>query len=492
MFNPAKGDKSLLFNVEHPDPKDPLHKYGVDDGFGYVDENGRAHKFIGYYTWKYWRYLFDGVASLADAYVYTGDGKYASKAAVLLDRIADVYPSMDWKPYAERGWFHSDGDTALGKIEGRIWETVQMTLLVDAYDKVLSGTDDPALHAFLKAQAERYELLTPKGTRELLVQNIDDRVIREVVAGIHSGRIIGNEGLHQRTMATCAVALDSDPESAEWLDWLFQPDGGALPALIVGNLDRDGVSPEAGPGYALMWGAGFAEVANLIADYPRYTKHDLYSGFPQFRATFTAAYRMAALGIATPNIGDSGSTGAVARVSVDPAFIANGFRYTRDPAMAVAAYRANGNSAAGLGRDIFADNPDSLTAEIERLGKEAGPRPVASSLMSGYGLGLLESDAGPTGAALSCYYGRSIFHGHFDHLNFDLLAFGKWLAPDHGYPEFATSGWTHRTAVTINSLSHNVVTVNQKPQERGYGGKARLFKRLPGLSVLRSDAPCAY
>lgn len=103
LFNPAKGDTSLLFNTDHPDPKDPLHKFGVDDGFGYVAKNGRAYKFIGYYTWKYWRYINGGLAVLADAFLYTGDKRYAHKAAILLDRIADVYPSMDWKPYADRG-----------------------------------------------------------------------------------------------------------------------------------------------------------------------------------------------------------------------------------------------------------------------------------------------------------------------------------------------------------------------------------------------------
>ncbi|MGB7158264.1 MAG: hypothetical protein WBD40_09380 [Tepidisphaeraceae bacterium] len=492
LFNPAKGDRSLLFNAEHPDPKDPLHKYGVDDGFGYIDENGRVHRFIGYYTWKYWRHLFSGVDALADAFVYTGDRQYAHKAAVLLDRIADVYPTMDWKPYAERGWYHSDGNSTFGKIEGRIWECGVMSGLVGAYDKVLSGTaDDPALYAFLKSRSEQFKLPAPKGTRDLLVQNIDDRLLREIVKGIHAGQIIGNEGMHQRTMATCAVALDSQPESEQWLDWVFAPDGGALPGLIVGDLDRDGISPEAGPGYALSWGVGFAEVANLIGDYPRYAKQNLYRDFPQFRATFTSAYRLCALGVATPNIGDTGSTGSVGRANVNVAFMADGYRYTRDPALAVAAYRANGNSAKGLGRDIFAKDPDTLAAEIEQHGKKAGPRAVGSSLVSGYGLALLESDAGPAGTALSFYYGRSTYHGHLDHLNIDLLAFGKWLMPDHGYPEFATA-WPHRSAVTINSLAHNLVLIDQQPQEREYGGKTRLFNRLPGLSVFQADAPGGY
>jgi len=57
-------------------------------GFGYVGKNGRAYKFIGYYTWKYWEYINNGLAALADAFLYTGDKRYAHKAAIFLDRIA--------------------------------------------------------------------------------------------------------------------------------------------------------------------------------------------------------------------------------------------------------------------------------------------------------------------------------------------------------------------------------------------------------------------
>ena len=37
VFEPARADRSLLFNAEHPDPADPLHRFGVDDGEGYVE-----------------------------------------------------------------------------------------------------------------------------------------------------------------------------------------------------------------------------------------------------------------------------------------------------------------------------------------------------------------------------------------------------------------------------------------------------------------------
>lgn len=95
QFDTSKGDKSLLFNTAHPDPSDPLHKYGVDDGYGYIDQNGRAHRFVGYYVWKKWDYISTGLAALAEAYIYTGDKLYARKAAITLDHIADVYPEMD-------------------------------------------------------------------------------------------------------------------------------------------------------------------------------------------------------------------------------------------------------------------------------------------------------------------------------------------------------------------------------------------------------------
>ncbi|MGH7955615.1 MAG: heparinase II/III domain-containing protein, partial [Opitutaceae bacterium] len=350
---------------------------------------------------------------------------------------------------------------------------------------------DDALFAFLKKQSERYDLPTYKGRRDWFVNNIDDRILRTIFNAVRGRQILGNEGLHQRAVASAAVALNTPPETTLWLDWLFDPAGGAIPGLIVGQLDRDGMSPEAAPDYTNLWSTCLAEVARILSNYTHYTKHDIFRDFPQFRATFTAGYRVKALGLARPNIGDTGFTGSVDGGYARADFIATGYRYTKDPALAIAAYRANGNSALGLGRDVFANDSDSIANDIERLGARAGPRPAGSSLLSGYGLALLESGTAPHGTAVSLYYGRSIHHGHADHLNFDLFAFGHWLAPDHGNPEIK-SRWPHRTAVTANTLSHNTVVVDQKPQIRGYGGHTRLFQQLPGLSVVQIDARSAY
>lgn len=491
QFDASKGDKSLLFNAEHPDPKDPLHKYGVDDGFGYIDQNGRSHKFIGYYTWKYWNYINSGLAALADAYLYTGEKNYARKAAIILDRIADVYPDMDWKPYADRGWYHSDGGSGIGKIEGRIWETGVVQVFADSYDKILSGTiDNPELFSFLALQSQKYQLPEKKGTRDLFLKNVDDRILRTAYKGILSKQIWGNQGMHQLSMAMCALALNTQPETTEWLDWIFAPKGGNIPGLMIANFDHDGTSDEGAPGYNLIWGRLITQVVDRLEGYSAYTKHNIIREFPQFNTTFLASYRMAALGIAIPNIGDSGSTGSVGS-GINPQFIAQGYILTRNPEFAKAAYLSNKRSAEGLGRNIYSNDPDAISREIKKIGENAGPRPEGGYLMTGFGLALLESGKGKSGIAVANNYGRTIGHAHPDMLNFDLFAFGNWLAPDHGYPEYATrmpsnNDWTGST------ISHNTVFVNEQPQKEIWGGYSRIFKQVKGFGVFELDGKKAY
>lgn len=491
QFDASKGDESLLFNVDHPDPKDPLHKFGVDDGFGYIDQNGRSHKFIAYYNWKHWDYINKALTELGDAYIYTGNKLYARKAAIILDRLADVYPAMEWNTYASKGWYGSDGGTLIGKIGGSIWETSLVRIFIDNYDKIISGTiNNPELYSFLKKQSQKYRLPSEKGTRQLFLKNVDDGLLREVYKGALSKKIKGNQGMHQLSVAMAALALDSQPETTAWLDWVFSPEGGNISGQMINNLDHDGTTEEGAPGYTFMWGRLVTDLADRLEGYKGYTKHNIMKEFPQYGTTFIAAYRMSALGIALPNIGDAGATGLRTNY-IDPQFIAKGYRYTRNPEYAKAAYRGNKGSAEGLERDIFAKDPERISEEIRTIGESAGPRPEGGYLMSGFGLGILESGKGNTGIALTSNYGRTIKHAHPDMLNFDLFAFGNWLAPDHGYPEYATpmpsnNDWTGST------ISHNTVLVNEQPQKEIWSGYSRIFKQLDGIGVFELDGKKAY
>ncbi|MCC6483264.1 MAG: heparinase II/III family protein [Armatimonadetes bacterium] len=492
LFNPAKGDRSLLFNTDHPDPSDPLHTYGVDDGFGYKAADGRTYKFVGYYTWKLWRELLGGLQRLSEAYLYTGDKTYARKAAIILDRIADVYPSMDWKTYADMGWYHSDGSSHKGKIEGCIWETGVVRWMADSYDMILSGTvDNPELYAFLSDRAKAYALPRPKGTRDLFVANVDDNILRCAAQAIKDGRIRGNEGMHQSAMAALATALNTDPETSQWLDYIFAPEGGAIPGVIVGKIDRDGFGGEGAPGYSLLWNSVIADLAERLATFPAYNRHSIFRDFPQFRRSYTSAWRACVLGLSTPSIGDSGATGLLAAINVDPERMARGFYYLRDAEIARATWEANGKSAKGLHGTVFDPDPEKLAEDIEKAAKSQTQQSVSSRNLAGFGLADLESGGAKDGTALWLYYGRMDHHGHADRLNIGMYAFGVDLAPDLGYPEFAAD-WPHRYAWTNNTLSHNTVIVDGAPQERNLSGRPLWFRQFDGIGAAQIESPGVY
>ncbi|MGI5820403.1 MAG: heparinase II/III domain-containing protein [Armatimonadota bacterium] len=492
-FDASLGDRSLLFNTDHPDPDDPLHTWGVDDGWGYVNQDGREFRFIGYYTWQHWRQIRRMLDHLAEAWVYTGDEIYARKAGILLDRIADVYPEMDWRPYAERGWYHSSGGSRMGKIEGRIWETGTIRGFALNYDRVADGLDEsPALLEFLAEKARQYDLPGEKGSAEDLFRNIEEGILRVGAEAIMSDQIRGNEGMHQSAMAAIAMAFDRDPETGEWMDWIFAEDGGAIPGTIVGRIDRDGVGAEGAPSYSLGWIGSIANLADFIAEYDGYDTNDIYRDYPMFGRGFTAGWKLVVLGLGTPNIGDAGSTGSMGRIGVNPELMARGYRHLRDPEIAIAAWRANNHSAAGLQRRVYDEDPDAIAGEIERAGSEAGPaQPRGGFMRAGYGLSSLEVGHREAGTALWTYFGRNSGHGHRDRLNVGIYGFGLKLSPDLGYPEFATA-WPKRREWTDNTISHNTVVVDARPQAANWAGQPAFFKTLDGVSGVEIRSENVY
>ena len=98
--------------------------------------------------------LTDALDSLRDAYLYTGEAKYGRTGAILLDRIADVYPGFDLLVY--RDYYNSHGYTYRGKILGCIWEQITAKSFASAYDAFFPMMDDVYVVNFLKKKAETY------------------------------------------------------------------------------------------------------------------------------------------------------------------------------------------------------------------------------------------------------------------------------------------------------------------------------------------------
>ena len=507
VFSPERGDRSLLYNSEHPDPNDPLHMYGVDDGYGWTDTDGKKYQFVAYYShWMQLSVPRSILDILSQAYVYTGDARYAHKALVLMDRLADLYPTYQGG-YASGGY-----GAAGGKITDYVWECGLLRSVAVSVDRVVSGTADaPELYEFLAGKGRQYQLPHPKGSRELLMQNIDDGILREGARAVMERDIMGNQGMHQSSITACALALNTNPETEQWLDWLFQSrpadrpspegsptfDGGFIPGLIIGSIDRDGVGAECAPSYSLGWGSTFGAIADWLAEYDGYTKHDIYRDLPPFKATVTAPWRLLVLGYTTPNIGDSGGCGSIGKVGVSAGTMARRYRYTRDPMAALAAYYANGESAEGLGRDIFQADPDATSKEIAEIARqyEGEENPfIGGSNRAGYRMASVEYGWGRDGTALWMYYGDTAGgnHGHRDRLNFDIMYRGICMLPDHGYPE-QTGTWPQRLHCTRNTIFHNTVVVNQMQQiHEQKGGYPELFCQLEDFGAVRVDSPQVY
>ncbi|MBT3376977.1 MAG: hypothetical protein HN742_39520 [Lentisphaerae bacterium] len=500
-FHRERGDRSLLFNSEHPDPNDPLHKVYVDDGVGMVDEKGNRHRMIAYYTeWAQWGSVRRAVNDLAMAYTLTDDRRFAHKAAVLLDRVADVYPAMDYGIQAELG-LESSRPGCPGRVVDYVWECRHSWNRASAYDRVFDGIQgDEALAAFCSRQAARYKLGEKHSVADVC-RHIEQNILIDQLQAVKDIRINGNNGAHHLTALMTAIALDRGAVTTTYLDWLFEPTfpgcgsprhvpPGGMPLMLVSGLDRDGMGGECGS-YGLGWVFRFVEIAEVLADYPAYTNNNLLRDFPKLKQCFLVAPRMLCLDAALPNIGDSGSTGYWGRPGAAQ-FYARGYRLYRDPAMAATAMRyADGNPRALRQADaIFDADPTALEKEIATAAASV-PFTVRCEHLGRYGQAVLQTEKTTQGRALWIHYGKGKGHSHSDCLNIGVYAKNIDMLPDLGYPEY-TAAWPKRHAWTAHTISHETLCVNDTRSAYSPGGKINLFGVQPPLRVIDVASKGAY
>ncbi|WP_158301730.1 OmpL47-type beta-barrel domain-containing protein [Paenibacillus mesophilus] len=395
IFQPNLADRSLLVNTLYPE-KGPT--WGVDDGFGWVNEKGERYTFVAYYThWFVWYgsgMIQDALSSLRDAYLYTGDVKYARAGTALLDRIADVYPDMDTMLHDKTIYLNSHGGTGLGKAVGSIWETSLVKEFISAYDAFYPAMDDSQLTQFLDGKSRQYRLTNSKSTAGGIRRNIEDGIIRQVFPAVKAAQIRGNDGMHQSALAMAAVVYDTLPETKQWLDFTFQTGGntsnppgvtgGNILNTLIGTVDRDGHGNEASPGYNSLWLSTDQLTADILEGYDLYPGADLYENV-KFRKMFSAFYPLILSEKYTANIGDTGSTGNPGISVLKLADMVKAFNKFGDPIYAQLAYFLNGNRADGIHLDIFSANPNEIAERIRSAIAEHGTLNMDSDNLTGYG-----------------------------------------------------------------------------------------------------------
>ena len=92
--------------------------------------------------------IWFGIAALL-----TGIRVYARKAAVILARIATLYPEMDCQAWSKKGPYSYAKVRVVGKVLDMIWDNFLVDKLLRSYALVEATVrDDPEFLTFLKAK----------------------------------------------------------------------------------------------------------------------------------------------------------------------------------------------------------------------------------------------------------------------------------------------------------------------------------------------------
>ncbi|MBQ6901747.1 MAG: S-layer homology domain-containing protein [Oscillospiraceae bacterium] len=345
----------------------------VDDGWGYAPGNAwtvnntNADKwtFIAHYAHNgFWmagaNIVRDALQSLRLAYVYTGEEKYGRLGAVMIDRMADLYPeysSTDWvdSTGTKRNWnslayAFTDSSFNTGKISNDIWDAGIATELALSYDAFWPMYDDPEVQNFIAEKEAQYpgilvhpvtgEDRLPKNSNKNIRDNIERDLIYEIYNGLLAHDINGNYGSHQKTAAVAAVVYDREPATREIIDWLFAESkvnsstagktfntGGELLYKIVNDVSRDGQGTESSSSYNYGWIEDTVGVATALGLYSgELTEKENLWRNPKYITMLLCYNDMIDLHRGTQSIGDQGIMGSYRVMPSDTTVIAEAYK----------------------------------------------------------------------------------------------------------------------------------------------------------------------
>lgn len=522
IFDPAKADRSLLYDTAHPDPKDPLHMFGVDDGTGYVRGNDRWRFIPTYLVFGQWQQaVHRGILVLATAYELTGDPIYAHKAAILLNRVADVFPTFDFKAQGVLyETIHSEGYVSY-------WcnTAIEVRQMAFAYDAIMPEiSSDKQLVDFLAKKSEQYHPSIPIHSSADIAKNIETRIFKDALA--HPKKIYSNFPEQFLTEAVIDTVLDW-PANREKVFALLDP-------AIATSTKVDGVTGEKGlSGYSCY---AAQQMAEFLAYYARADKTFL----PEMIRRHPRLPKMWRFFIDTwcdnqqyyPLIGDCGyfaeripdycgvvfhedngigahaldqSAGVLAPSMYS--FLWQLYKVTNDPAFAQVIYHHNKDKLGGLPYDLFCTDPQALQQELKSvIDKNGSAIQLGDVNKQLWHLAILRSGKSDNSRAIWLKYDAGGGHGHMDALTLGLFAKGLDLMPDFGYPLVQFGGWESERALWYKSTAaHNTVLINNSDQVAnetrpdGNGvpiqwaeGKTTLWADGDGFSAITASAPEVY
>lgn len=499
VFDPALADRALLYNTEHPDPSEPLHRFGVDDGEGYR-EGDKVWRFIGnYLIYGIWRQqILSGLETLADAYILTGEPAYARKAGILLDRVADLYPTMDFRT---QGLVYE-----IPKGRGYVsnWHSCcpETTRLVMVWDKIRGAMqNDNELVAFLSQKASTHRLDNPKATFADIRRNIEDGLLRDPLA--NKPKVDSNFPMTDVLYITIKKVLGTEESMAEAEEM--------IDAMIAEGIAYDGLSGEKGlVGYSKIFPTFLAQFAGkMLRAEPDFLERKI-SAFPRLAKTWRFHIDTHCLGKFYPLVADGGTfthpieryvaMGARKPTETDAHLMEPSnytllwrlYQVTGDMDYLRVLWKMNDASPEGLLYDLCIgpeENAEIAKAIHEKILEEGPDIRLDGVLYEEWRLAIARSGLDNQRRALWMHFGPSGRHNHADGMNLGLFAFNLSLLPECGYPAVQFGGWrSDRGRWYARTAAHNTVVVDRQDQQSRMG-RANLWVDGEALHAFGAEGP---
>ncbi|MBI5381737.1 MAG: hypothetical protein HZA31_07545 [Opitutae bacterium] len=463
----------LLPDAEHPDP-----------GTGYVAPDKRIHYLVGQFNaWATEQWTTRAIPVLAQAYLLTGDERYAERGILLLDALASIY-----KESTAGSWDYPSNPPS-GRL-ARPWYQVARTLVmfVDQYDWLYNS---PAMaKPSLRAGFSR---------RDNIEQNL--LIDGAWYCYFHSwgGSLNNGHADYLRGALSVGCLLDVPAYIDAAVNGPF-----SINVMLSNNIDRSGLYYETSPGYAIHSRHLYLTYAEPLfnlrnKEYP--AGLNLYDD-PRLQATVALPDLQIQLAGRRPNFGDC---------APEPTYVAPPAKLFNETDYGFAERLFARVSSPEKRREYGAvihmlagDNLESLRAKHERswLLWHAAEAPTKGAKMPAwlehritrswtagmYGISMLRD---PLQSAL-LRFGPSLNHGDPDEMALLYYANGYEYSYDIGYGLASTHvqvGWGTST------VSHALVTVNEKNQLKGSdgsGGSLLGFAELPSVRFVEADSPLSY
>ena len=492
-FRPELADRNLL--VPSSGSASVPAGFGIDDGEGYVD-GGHRWRFIGAYLiygqWK--KLILAGIQALSEAWLVSGEVEYGRRAAILLDRVADVYPEFD---FAEQGLVYEEKPRS-GYVSNWHDACAETRQLVEAYDRIVPMLEDEALIAYLAARAARHGLANTKDSASKICRNIEDRILRDALA--NRDKIFANFPNEEQTCMVIEAVLGWPDNRGRVLE--------LIDAIMAEGTAVDGVTGEKGlMGYGTIGPRGTAAILGQFGRLDPGFLREILFRHPRIRDHFRFHVETWCLHSYFPKEGDGGGFNQIKADCFGTVF---GFRgapapglapspyallgqlhqLTGDPAFAQILHEGNERTTEGLPHDLFAEDPEAFQRMIRRVVAENGYLPAVESInKQQWHLAILRSGEGDRARALWIDYDSMGRHCHFDAMNIGLFAHGLDLLPDFGYPPVQYGGWFSERAHWVkSSAAHNTVVVDGLNSKEG-AGIANLWVNRGPVQAIRVSGP---